>query len=192
MVERYHRTLNAYMRAFTQKNPDSWHTLLNYATFSYNNTVNSSTGYSPNELAFGHTIQLPTSLNNKPVIYNYDNYKDELRNNLYEARKHAKEQMLKRKQSNKKYYDKSTNELDLQFNDLVLIRCEVKKSKYANVYDGPYRVEKVINDVSVKIRRGNKSEIIHKNRLVKANADYGKDTPPELVEIYSEDDDDTG
>lgn len=151
------------------------------ATFAYNNTVNSTTGFAPNELAFGHIIELPTNItNNKPTIYNYENYRDELRRQLYEAHKLAKEHILQRKISNKKQYDRNTNELDLEVNDLVLIKTEIKKGKYGLPYSGPYRVEKVINDTTVKIRQGNKSRNYHRDKLIKANADY-PNIPPEIV-----------
>lgn len=190
MVERYHRTLNAYMRAFTQKNRDTWHSILNYAIFSYNNTVNSTTGFSPNELAFGHMIELPTKLtNNLPIIYNYDDYRNELRSTLYETQRLAKEHILNRKKANKKLYDEKTNELELEVNDLVLLKTETKHGKYGLPYVGPYRVEKCMNDTTVKIRRGNKSENVHKNRLIKATAHY--DNPPPEIVIVLDDSDDT-
>lgn len=186
MVERYHRTLNSYLRAFTQKNPDTWHSLLPFAIFSYNNTVNSTTGFSPNELTFGHMIELPTKImKNKPPIYNYENYRDELRNTLFETQKLAKEHILNRKRTNKKQYDKNSNELTLETNDLVLIRAEKKKGKYGLPYLGPYRVEKCINETTVKIRRGNRSENIHKDRLIKATAHYDN-PPPELVVVLDD------
>lgn len=50
IVERAHRTLNAYLRAYTDKNKDTWDSLLKYATFAYNNAVHSTTGFTPHEL----------------------------------------------------------------------------------------------------------------------------------------------
>lgn len=46
LVERVHRTLNAYLRAFTSKNKDNWHEILKFATFAYNNTIH-TTIFSP-------------------------------------------------------------------------------------------------------------------------------------------------
>lgn len=187
MVERYHRTLNSFMRAFTQKNTNIWHSILHFATFTYNNTVNSTTGFSPNELAFGHTIEVPTNItNNKPAIYNYETYRDELRLLLYETQKLAKEHILNRKNANKKQYDQRTNELILEINDLVLIKKAKKNGKYDTLYEGPFRVEKIINETTVKIKKGNSSINIHKDRLIKANANYD-DIIPKIVEIIDDD-----
>lgn len=43
IVERAHRTLNAYLRAYTNKNKDTWSELIKYATFAYNNSIHSTT-----------------------------------------------------------------------------------------------------------------------------------------------------
>lgn len=76
IVERFHKTLGAYLRAFTQKEPNHWHELLPFALFAYNYTVHTSTEFTPNELMFGSSIQIPTAiLENKVPIYNYDNFR---------------------------------------------------------------------------------------------------------------------
>lgn len=97
--------------------------------------------------------------------------------------------ILNRKKYNKKQYDQNTNILELEINDLVLIRKETKNGKYDTLYEGPYRVEKLINETTVKIRIGNKSINMHKNRLIKANANYDGNLPPEIVETIDEDED---
>lgn len=187
VVERYHRSLNTYLRSFTQKYPDTWHKMLNFATFSYNNTVHSTTGFTPHELTFGFTIQLPTNITgSKPIIYNYENYKNELRSNLHDSYKLAKERILKRKIENKAQHDKKLNSLEIEPNDLVLQKIEVGKGKYHAQYEGPYRVEEVINEVSVRIRKGNKSMIVHKDKLIKAAADYSNENIPEIIPIYED------
>jgi len=95
IVERYHRTMNDYLKAFTQNEPQNWHNLLPFALFSYNNSVHSA-GFSPNELAFGFTIRIPTNiLENKIPIYNYENYRNELRKQLYDSHQLAKEHIKK-------------------------------------------------------------------------------------------------
>lgn len=61
-VERHHRTLGHYLRAYTEREQSNWHKYLKFATFTYNNTVNSATGFAPNELVLGHMIELPLKL----------------------------------------------------------------------------------------------------------------------------------
>lgn len=183
IVERFHRELNEYLKIFVEKNATIWHELLKYAVFSHNNSVNTSTGFTPHELAFGFSIELPTSLNNRPTIYNYDDYLNELRINLFESQKLARENLLKRKMENKNSYDKRSNELILEEGDLVLKKREVTKGKYDSPYEGPYRVEKIINESNVQIRKGKQLITTHRDKLIKAKADYDIDDPDAIIEI---------
>lgn len=179
IVERWHRTLGTYMKAYIEKEPDTWHTTISYALFAYNNCVHTSTGFTPNELVFGHNIKLPTSIKSKPV-YNYENYRDELRERLAEAQKIAKDSIMKQKNANKKQYDKKTKPLNLNKNDLVLIRKQQRKQKFEQPYEGPYRVEEVTTNTNAKIRKGKKLVRVHNDQLKLAHANHGPDTPPEV------------
>lgn len=55
-IERFHRFLNSYIRGYVETNKSEWDTLLKFATFAYNNTIQTSTGYTPHELLFGFKI----------------------------------------------------------------------------------------------------------------------------------------
>lgn len=183
-IERYHRTLGQHIRAYTQKQRENWHKYVKYFTFSYNNTIHSATGYSPHALVFGYNIELPTTIKNARPNYNYESYQQELQMQLKESQKRAKEMIEKRKKANKKQYDKANNckTLKLKRNDLVLLIAEkaTAKGKFDEKYRGPFRVEEVISDAITKIRIKNKSKIVHNDKLKRANADYGDNTPPAL------------
>lgn len=171
IVERAHRTLNAYLRAFTTKNRDDWDELLKFATFAYNNAIHSTTGYTPHELAHGFKIKIPSHLTRQKLTYNYDNFADITRNNIAKALELAKENLVARKEQNKKYYDKNTKEYDIDVNDLVLVKSQVKKHKFQDIYDGPYPVINM-EDVYVEILRDGRRQKVHKNLIKKASADY--------------------
>lgn len=142
--------------------------------------MNTTTGYSPNELVFGNQIKLPSSIQNSNEIrYNYDNYAEEVKNNLKYAQSIAKKKLQERKRVNKTYYDKNTKVLNLKINDLVLVRRKVKNFKFQRPYDGPYRVESILTPVVVRLKIGNKLIKIHKDRLIKAKATY-KTLPAEI------------
>lgn len=87
---------------------------------------------------------------------------------------------MERKQLNKTHYDHNTKPLKLKRNDLVLVKKDVKKSKFDNPYEGPYRVEKIISPAITLIRKRNKSVIIHNDKLKPSKADHGTETPPVL------------
>lgn len=179
-IERYHRTLGHYIRAYTQKEKSAWHRYLRYFIFSYNNTVHTSTGFSPHMLVFGFDVKIPDSVKNARMDYNYDSYRHELIEKLKDAHERAKAMIQERKAKNKEYHDgRAHKTLNLSRNDLVLKKVEVKKNKFDEPYSGPYRVEKIISDAVTQIKIGRKSVIVHNDKLIKAKADHA-DAPAAL------------
>lgn len=169
IVERAHRTLNAYLRAFTEKNRDQWCEILKFATFAYNNTIHSTTGYTPHELAHGFQIQIPSGLTKPKISYNYENYADNVRNNIAKSLELAKEHLYNRKLRNKQYYDSNVKNIDLEVDDLVLVKNQTKKHKFQDVYEGPYKVAEVF-DSYIEIVKNGKRTKIHKNLVKKSQA----------------------
>lgn len=125
-IERYHRTMGQYLRAFVQKEPDNWHNLLPYFMFSYNGTVNSATGFTPHELVFGYDIQIPSAVQKSRPNYNYDSYKHELQYQLKNAQKRAKEMLEKQKIKNKSVYDTAGKKSVVVHND----KLKLAKANY--------------------------------------------------------------
>lgn len=171
-VERYHRSLAQYMRAFTESEPDNWHKLLHYASFSYNNAVNSATGHSPHSLVYGFDVKIPVKITADTPSYNYDSFKYELQIQLRNTQRLAKEAIEKRKEKNKENYDRNTRPLVLKEDDLVLKKNETKLRKFDNPYSGPFRVTKVISPSVVIIKTGRRSMKIHTDKLIKAQANH--------------------
>lgn len=169
IVERTHRVLNSYLRAFTAKNKDEWHQLLKYATFVYNNTIHSTTGYTPHELAHGFKIQIPNHLTKPKLTYNYDNFADMTRNNIAKAIEISKDHLLNKKIQNKQYYDTNAKDLEVNIGDLILVKSQVKKHKFSNVYDGPFKVTDS-TDSYVEIMKNGKRTKVHKNLIKKSTA----------------------
>lgn len=186
IVERGHRTLNSFLRAFTNKNKDTWHLLTKFAMFAYNNSIHSVTGYTPHELAHGFKIRIPTHLNKPKLSYNYDSLADNTRNNIAMALELAKEHLHNKKISNKRYYDSNAKELEINVDDLILIKNQVKKDKFQNIYDGPYRVLDA-SDCYVEILKNNKRVKIHKNLIKKSFADHENEPPPKFPKIILDD-----
>ena len=47
MVERFNRTMADMIENYVINQPDTWDNYIKYATFAYNTSVHSSTGYTP-------------------------------------------------------------------------------------------------------------------------------------------------
>lgn len=174
-VERSHKPVVTFLKAYTEENRENWDDLLKFATFVYNNTVHSTTGYTPHELAYGFEVQIPNNLTRPKLSYNYDNLADIVRNTIAKTLEIAKERLHNQKLKNKKYYDRNTAEADINVNDFVLVKNPVKKHKFQDVYDGPY---KVINahECYLEILRKGKKVKVHKNMTKRIGADYDIDT----------------
>lgn len=101
--------------------------------------MNSTTGFAPHLLVFGYDVEIPAGITRSRLTYNYETYKHELQLQLRSLQEMAKQRIMERKQLNKSYYDQNTKPLVLKRNDLVLVRKDVKKSKFDNPYEGPYQ-----------------------------------------------------
>lgn len=162
IVERFHRSLGHHLVTCIHSDPTAWEEYIHCAVFAYNNAVNSATGFAPHELMFGFRIKLPNKIiKYDSPIYNYESYKEELRNKLENYWQLAKENINLRKSHNKEYRDKNSNPLNAQVGDLVFKEKPYKEHKYATPYKGPYTIEEFITPVTARIKGGGKSITIH-------------------------------
>ena len=140
-----------------------------FATYVYNTTEHSATGYTPFELLFGHPSSLPSSLKSPPSPqYNYDDYVSELRDRLQSAHQAARSNLITHKDRSKDYYDRKTEEMKIEIGDKVLLYDETvrrgRSRKLSAQWIGAYEVVGV-DKVNVTIRKGRKLLKVHKNRL---------------------------
>jgi hypothetical protein len=132
--------------------PNIWHEYIHCAVFAYNNAVSSTTGFTPHELLFGYRVQLPSKIitNNSPV-YNYDNYKEELRATLKNFWESATNNIEHRKIKNKTYRDTTSRPLNAQIGDIVFLEKPYKEHKFAAPYKGPYTIEEFLTPLTARI-----------------------------------------
>lgn len=162
-LENAHKHLGSYLRIQCDKHPETWSHWLQFWCFSFNNTVHTSTNYTPFELVFGRSCKLPSRIDSevKP-LYNPDNYSLELKYRLEVALKDARENLLKNKQNRKTVFDKNMHPVSYKKGDLVLVKNETN-SKLDCLYKGPFEVLQD-KEPNVTILVNNKPETVHKNR----------------------------
>lgn len=162
-LENSHKTMGAYLRINTENQMNSWSNWLPYWCFSYNNTVHSETKYTPHELVFGKICNMPSNLRSVvEPLYNYESYPCELKYRLQVSNKDARENLYKSKLLRKNKYDQYINPVTYKQGDRLLIRNPIN-DKAQPIYLGPYIVTEDLG-VNVKIKIGNKVEMVHKNR----------------------------
>lgn len=179
IVERQNRNLNQYLRAYVDLKPQIWAPMLPYATFAYNITVQSSTGFSPFHLLYGREITLPDAITQKKPIYNYDNYVDVLLRELHDAWALAGEKLHSVKLKNKEYYDRKLYDPELKVGDYVYLVNEVKKHKWDSPKHGPYEIKQIPSEQYVIVDVDGNEKKIHKNKTSKSRACFEEIQPTE-------------
>lgn len=165
-LERHHKPLADYLRAFSKKNPEKWDDLLPYAMYVHNNSKNAATKIAPNDCLFGYISEMPSKLKRKPEIQNeIKNQFHNLYHELHNVWKWVKGNQEKYKEITKTYYDKKINEISFQKGDKVYVRNEARKHKLSPLWTGPHEVIGTKSKVTTIIKCNNKIKAIHNNRL---------------------------
>ena len=153
--ERTNQTLEQYLRCFINYQQDDWVDLLHLAEFSYNNSVHSSTGYSPFFANIGYhprwTIvehpELPANPAAEDRLTRLQEIQATLSQNLCDA------QNTQKKVADRHRCDSSTK---FQVGDKVwLLQGNIKTTRPCNKLDyqrfGPYVISGKINDVAFRL-----------------------------------------
>jgi hypothetical protein len=165
-LERAHRSLGHYLRAFVKENPRGWDDLLTYTAYVHNNSVNRSTKLAPNDILYGYISNMPVKIKLKPEAqYNFDSQYSNIYHSLQKVWAWAKENQEKAKELSKEYYDRQVKEQFFKKGDKVFVRNEARKGKFAFLWNGPFEVVKPSGNVNTVVRIKRRNAIIHNNRL---------------------------
>lgn len=165
-VERQHSTLGDYLRCFTQDGRYEWDQLLRTAAHTYNNSIHISTGFTPMELLFGYSAEMPSSWNKEPEpLYTYDDYVQILQHKLRVIQSIARKKLFLKKTSNKTYYDRRVRPLEVKAGDSVFLRNMTRNSKLNKHWLGPFQVKQTRSGHTVDIEKGGKVTRVHRNLL---------------------------
>jgi hypothetical protein len=69
-LECTHRVLIEYLRCFILEDQTNWDKWISYATFVFNTTSHTATGFTPHERMFGRKPNIPGILQNEPPMCN--------------------------------------------------------------------------------------------------------------------------
>jgi hypothetical protein len=170
-LERTHRVLVEYLRCFILEDQSNWDKWLPYATFVFNTTPHTSTGFTPHELMFGRKPNIPGVLQKETpeTQYVYDNYIKELQSRLQSSYQTARANLESRKERSKEYYDRNVNTPLFTVGDKVLLHDEKirrgRSAKLSPPFIGPYEIIDVDDlNITLKLPK-NKTLKVHANRL---------------------------
>jgi hypothetical protein len=141
-LERAHKTMVEYLRCFSNPQNTNSDKILPFACFVYNMTPHTMTKYTPDEVLFGRTANIPGQLQQPPTpVYNYDVIHD-VRKRLQECHEIARANLKQTKQHRVAQQLSKTNMPELCVGHKVLLKNE-KASKLDPNWLGPFDVIEV-------------------------------------------------
>ena len=170
-LERSHHTFVEYLRHYcTKTNWDQW---LPYAMFSFNTSVHESTGLTPHEVVFGRKIRFPSEFADENVPLTYVGMVDKLLNRITEKESLCVVRLEADKQRCKKYYDLKLNDKKFEVGQYVQLLISNRENKLDDYYEGPYKINRIIDDVNLELQvNSRETKIVHVNRVKHAFLRY--------------------
>uniref|UniRef100_A0A670ZKL6 Gypsy retrotransposon integrase-like protein 1 n=1 Tax=Pseudonaja textilis TaxID=8673 RepID=A0A670ZKL6_PSETE len=152
--ERTNGVLEQYLRCYINYQQDNWVDLLPFAEVAYNNSVHSSTGFTPFKVATGQDfVPIPELPHERPNVQSLDDWISQLQLNWPVAHKALDEVH----QSHKKFADrKRAPQKSYQVGDKVFLSTKYlqtiqKSKKLGPKYVGPFPIEQIVNPVTVQL-----------------------------------------
>ena len=132
------------------------------------------TGFSPNDLVFGHTVRGPLAVlqddwKNSEPPKNLLHYVNGFRNRLYAAGELAKEKLAGSQHKMKRLYDRRSEQRTFSPGDQVLALLPLVGSPFQAKFTGPHTVVKKVSDqnylIATPLRR-KPNQLCHINLLI--------------------------
>ena len=175
LCENFNGTLKRMLKRMAAEQPREWPRYLAPLLFAYRETPQSSTGFSPFELVHGRPARGPLQVlrevwdddQEEPKITSTYQYVLDLGDRLQATCELAKEELMKSKLTQKKYYDRRAQLRVLQEGDQCLLLLPTSSNKLLAQWKGPYKVIKRTSDVNYMIKVGREQKKFHINMLKK-------------------------
>ena len=176
LVERFNQTLKLMLRKTAVKEGLDWDKMLPYVLFAYREVPQTSTGFSPFELLYGHEVRGPLDVlkeswqSSEKSEESVVSHILSIRNKLEKMKILADANLKEAQQKQKQWYDKNARQRSFEPDDMVLLLLPTSTSKLMAQWQGPYRVIKKVGRANYLIemphRRKNR-QVYHINLLKK-------------------------
>jgi transposase InsO family protein len=169
-LERFHRSMKEFFRAFVNDEQSDWDEKAHLACFAYNTSVHASTGFTPFEIMMGREIEIPSGLKESPKpFYAYGDYVLELKEKMKRVNEEVRDNVISSKEKVVEGYNKNKKDKDFEVGETVKLKSESvrrgRSKKLGEQFLGPYIVTDVISDSNIKIKKGRREEVVHKDRV---------------------------
>ncbi len=172
-LERFHQHLKSLIRAYCTELKADWEEGLPWLLLAAREVVQESTGFSPNDLVFGHTVRGPLAIvqdkwmSPKPD-QNLLDYVNGFKQRLYAAGELAKENLGRAQKKNKRLYDRKVERRTYDPGDQVLVLLPMVESPFQAKFFGPCTVLRQVSELNHLISMPNKrktTKVCHVNLL---------------------------
>lgn len=191
-LERFHQTLKNMLRTYCYENPDDWDKGVDFVLFAAREVPNESTGFSPNELVFGHQVRGPLKLVKDVFLRdssdtNLLDYVSTFKERLTKAWDVASQHLKAAQQTMKYHYDLKVEPRKFRPGEKVLVLLPERKDVFSAKFAGPYRIEKKLSDVNYVVAtpdRRKKRRVCHVN-MIKAYHERQEEKSAEAISVAS-------
>ncbi|KZS00381.1 Uncharacterized protein APZ42_003319 [Daphnia magna] len=177
MVERFNRTMGDMLASALANDKHIWDEYLPYIMHIYNSSVHASTNETPHYLLFGQDPIESDDISSSTARKRYiDSEADEFfsiwRKAIIITQEHQ-EHFRKAQKTQKKFYDRGTNQKTFNIGDKVLLLDTRLKSKLTPRWDGPYIVNRQMGPLNYAVQRETEKTtttsvceiLVHVNRM---------------------------
>lgn len=153
-LEHFHQTLDkSTMKKYCLESGKDWDERLPFFVLAVRESVQESTGFSPSELVFRHTVRSPLCLLREKFLYettrpssNVLDYVSNFRERLQKACDAACSALAASQGEMKKKFDKESVKRDFQVGDKVLALLPISSPALQAKFCGPYVIEEKLRE----------------------------------------------
>jgi transposase InsO family protein len=150
LVERFNQTLKLMLRKTAVKEGIDWDKMLPYVLFAYREVPQTSTGFSPFELLYGHQVRGPLDVlketwqSSEKSEESVVSHVLSIREKLEKMKILADANLETAQQQQKKWYDKNARYRSFRPDDMVLLLLPTSTSELMAQWQGPFKVIKKV------------------------------------------------
>ena len=172
-LERFHSTLKSLLRAYCVELNRDWEDGLPWLMLAAREVTQESTGFSPNDLVFGHKVRGPLSVlkdcvkeTDPPV--NLLEYVQGFRRKLFLSCELANKNLAKAQGKMKRLFDRGAAERVFSPGDQILALLPLQGAPFKARFSGPYTVVRKVTELDYLVAtpdRKKSSQLCHVNML---------------------------
>ena len=172
-LERFHQTLKSLLRSYCTEMKGDWEEGLPWLLLAARGVTQESTGFSPNDLVFGHKVRGPLALlcdqwKETEIPKNVIDYVNGFRHRLYAAGVLANQKLSSAQCKMKRVFDRRAERREFSVGDRVLALLPIVTSPLQAKFSGPYEVVQQVSELNYIIstpERRKKTQMCHVNLL---------------------------